>query len=849
MSARCCAWRPTWVACLAGLPCLGMSPNEGDRDASPGAAVLSRLPLAFVENRGQWDTPARFVARRGGMTARIEKDGIVLQLARRAGDGRIEGVVARLRFEGERASIDLEGEGKQPGAYNFFLGNDPSGWRTGVPAYASVLYRGLREGVDLRIREEKGRLEYDLLLAPGADAEGIVVRCEGIEGIEVEPDGSLAMATALGPIRQSPPVAWQALPGGGRRPIEARFRRLGPERFGFVVPGRDPSLPLVIDPGLLYSTFLGGFGDESVEDIAVDATGAATVAGSTVSAGFPTTAGAFNTTAHAGGDAFVARLTPSGNALVFSTYLGGSTSQSAQALALDVAGSATVAGITTSADFPATAGAFDTTFGGGMGGDGFVARLSPAGDALVYCTFLGGTAFDWPRALALDATGAATVAGQTISADFPSTASAFDSTFNGVPGFYDAFVTRVSPSGNALLYSTFLGGTSVDRAVALALEPNGSATVAGQTQSFDFPATAGAYDTTSNAPVFCPSCFDGFVARLDPTGAALLFATYLGGPGDDFPEAIALDATGAATVAGSTENPTFPTTPGAYDTTAVSTEAFVTRLSPPRSALVWSTYLGGLGADGANAIAVDPTGAAVVAGTTSGGGFPATPGAYDTTFNGGLLFGDAFLARLSPSGNALHYSTFLGGSVGPGLDQLNAVALDVAAGAAVGGRTQAPDFPTTPGTFDTTFGGAIDAFVARLDLFPAGASPYGASTAGCAGPLPIGVNSIPQVGNSSFAITCGNGPASAFGFFGVSGAGLAAPLVFNGLAVWIDPFAPLFFEIVVPSDAVGAALVPIPVPANPALAGAQLFFQFAWFDACAPGGFSASNALAVVVQP
>jgi hypothetical protein len=205
-----------------------------------------------------------------------------------------------------------------------------------------------------------------------------------------------------------------------------------------------------------------------------------------------------------------------------------------------------------------------------------------------------------------------------------------------------------------------------------------------------------------------------------------------------------------------------------------------------------------------------------------------------------------FVARLSPSGDALVYSTFLGGSLD---ESVSALALDASGFATIAGNTYSPNIPATPGAYDTIFNVDADAFVARLDLFPTGAVPYGASTAGCAGPLPIGVTSIPQVGNASFAITCGNGPANAFGFFGVSSAGLAAPLVFGGLAVWIDPFAPLFFEIVVPSDAVGAATVPIPIPANPGLAGFQAFFQFAWFDGCAPGGFSASNALAVTVQP
>ncbi|HKB16191.1 MAG TPA: hypothetical protein VKF62_08995, partial [Planctomycetota bacterium] len=392
--------------------------------------------------------------------------------------------------------------------------------------------------------------------------------------------------------------------------------------------------------------------------------------------------------------------------------------------------------------------------------------------SLLSSTFLGGADEEYAWALAVDASGAAVVAGWTYSPDCPTTAGAYDTSFNG--GLFDALVASLSPSGGSLLYSTFLGGTGYDVVSALALDGSGAATLAGSTSSADFPATAGAYDTSWEG------AFDTFVSRLSPSGASLRYSTFLGGGFQDLAYALALDASGAATVAGVTGSSTFPTTAGAYDT--------------------------------------------------------GEAGIYD-----------GFVTRLSPSGEDLLYSTFLGGT---GEDGLVALALDATRAAAVAGNGQSSDFPTTPGAFDTGFnGGTLDAFVSRLDLLPAGASTYGASTSGCAGPLAIGVTSMPRVGNASFAITCGNGPASAFGFFGVSSAGLATPLVLGGLAVWIDPFAPLFFEIVVPSDAVGAALVPIPVPPNPSLAGAQFFFQFAWFDACASGGFSASNALAVTVQP
>ncbi|MCI0585843.1 MAG: hypothetical protein L0323_03265 [Planctomycetes bacterium] len=833
--------------------------SHAARDEGKGP-ILSRLPLAFVENRGQWDTSSKFVARRGAMTARIEKDALVLQLTRREGDDRLDGVVVRLAFEGALETVALEGEGKQPGIYNFFLGNDPSKWRTEVPGYASVLVRGLQEGVDLRVREHEGRLEYDLILAPGADLARVVVRCEGTERLDVEPDGSLALKTALGPIRQSPPVTWQILAGGERRPIEARFRLLGPDRFGFEAPARDPSLALVIDPGLVFSTFLGGLVNDQVYDLDLDASGAATVAGATGSSGFPATPGAFDTGLDTFGDGFVTRLSQTGGSLLFSTYLGGSGGDVATSLALDPSGAATVTGHTDSLNFPTTTGAFDTSHSGQCPTfptfpcpDVFVARLSPTGGSLVYSTLLGASGIDRAYALALDPSGTTTVTGETLASGFPTTPGAFGTTFlGGGPFSNDAFLARLSATGGSLLYSTFLGSPGSEFAVALGVDGSGAATVAGYTESAGFPTTAGAFDTSHNGGPSIP--WDAFVARLSPSGASLAFSTFLGGTDVDEAHAVSLDASAGVTVAGRTFSPDFPTTAGAFDTTdGGSGDAYVTRLSPTGASLAYSTLLGGAGADIARAVALDASGGATVVGGTTGSGFPTTAGAADTTFNGPPIFsGDAFASRLTPSGDSLIYSTFLGGTareIGIGL------VLDPSGTATVAGTTLSSDFPTTSGAFDTSFNTPPgfapldDGFILSLDLLPTGASAYGASTPGCAGPLAIGVTSIPQVGNASFAITCTNAPANAFGFFGVSSAGLTTPLVFNGLAVWIDPFAPLFFEIVVPSDPVGAATVPIPIPANPALAGVQLFFQFAWFDACAPGGFSASNALAVVVQP
>ncbi len=466
---------------------------------------LPRSPLAFVENRGQWDTSARFVARSREGIARLERDAILLQ--RETIDlegGSPGGVLLRLVFEGAAPDPRIEGQGRRPESANFFLGNDPDRWRTGVPAFDSVLYRGLYPGVDLRVSEREGRLAYDLLLSPGEDARRVTVRCEGMLGLRVESDGSLRMETALGPVRQTPPLAWQEDAAGGRKAVRATFRLEEGNRFGLDLAGLDPGLPMVIDPGIEWSTFLGGAGPfDQAQAVAVDGSGVVTVAGFTSSPNIPTTPGAYDATYNGGasqfGDAFVTRLNASGTGLVFSTFFGGAGDDEATDLALDPSGEVVVVGRTASINFPSTPGAFDATFGGtgcagsstnaALCGDAFVARLNATGTALVYSTFLGGSNGEIPSDCGLDAGGNVLVAGGTYSLDFPVTPGVVDP----VPDGFDAFVTRLNAAGTGLIYSTSLGGSGGEDAWGAAVDGAGQATVGGRTNSPDFPVTPAAF--------------------------------------------------------------------------------------------------------------------------------------------------------------------------------------------------------------------------------------------------------------------------------------------------------------------------------------------------------------------
>jgi hypothetical protein len=702
--------------------------RKAPASASPGAG----LPMAFVPNEGQWDTPARFVAHRGPMVARLEKDAIVLQLATRHENGQGKGVVVRLAFEGAAEDVAITGQQRQPGRYNFFLSSDRSQWRTDVPAYGQVLYRGLYDGVDLRVRDEAGRLEYDLVLAPGADLSQVTVRGEGIDGLDIDAEGSLVMQTALGPITQKPPIAWYELPSGERHPVESRFCTFDERTFGFEVPGSDSKHTLVIDPPLEWSTFLGGDDNgDGVWALEVDALGIVTVGGWAFSTDFPTTPGAYDETFNPPYSMFVARLDPEqvgDDQLLWSTFIGGRGEKLLFDLATDDSGIVTVVGMTTASDFPTTSGAYDTTHNGAY--DAFALRLDPdqvGVDQLLWSTYLGGLLDDWAADVDVNDAGAVIVSGFTFSDSFPTTKGAYDTSFNG--GDQDAFVARLDPEqiGDAqLVWSTFLGGTGREGSafdplalgtdsMGVVVDDLGVVTVSGGTTSSDFPTTPGAYDTSYNG-----GGGDGFVSRLSADGSTLVWSTYLGGSSGQEPGwALVVDAAGVVTTVGYTWSHNFPTTDGAYDRDHdASNDGFVARLDPSLvgpAQLVYSTFIGGASWDPVFDIALDSSGVVTAAGATNSPNFPTTPYAYDPSHNGG---DDGFVFRLSPDGSGaddLLYSTYLGGS---NFDAAVSLALHGPDDVIVGGWTQSADFPTTSGAYDEIFPGTQAGFVVKLHLTP-----------------------------------------------------------------------------------------------------------------------------------
>jgi hypothetical protein len=558
-------------------------------------------------------------------------------------------------------------------------------------------------GIDLAFRGARGTLKHELRLEPGADPARIRLAYAGATRLALD-RGALAIGTTLGTLTDSRPTSYQEI-DGERTPVTSRFVLRGARTYGFAVEDYDARLPLVIDPALPYSTFLGGASWDNGTGISVDASGQAYVTGATNSEDFPTTPGAFDRSLDSASvDAFVTKLDPAGKRLVYSTYLGGAEWDGGAAIAVDDAGSVYVGGVTSSPDFPTTEGAFDRTHNGYQ--DVFVAKLGPLGSTLTYSTYVGGSSREWSTGLAVDAGGDAYVSGLTGSSGFPATPGAFDTTWNGDD---DAFVTKLNAVGSALVYSTFLGTGARDLSYGLAIDGRGSAYVTGWTGSAAYPTTLGAFDETFNG-----GDSDVFATKLSPSGSRLAYSTFLGGAESESGMGIAVDQEGSAYLTGWTFSPGFPTTPGAFDTELADTDAWLTKLPPSGSKLTFSSFLGGSSIEHGGAVAVDRAGQPVLTGYTVSPDFPTTPDAFDRSFNERE---DVFVTRFSANGSALAYSTFLGGTFDFGAignDAGQAISVDRNGYAYVSGRTSSKDFPTTPGAFDRSWAGSDDAFVAKL---------------------------------------------------------------------------------------------------------------------------------------
>jgi len=767
------------------------------------AENYGKLPLSFEANQGQSNPQVKFLSRGNGYSLFLTNRAAVLSLSKAqtphaCHPERSEGSVSpaplatqtnpcpaqsdtiEMQLSDANPAARVEGANQLPGTANYFIG-DEKNWHTNVPTYAKVKYSNVYNGIDLVYYGNQRQLEYDFVVSPGASAKPIQLHFAGAQKLKRDPNGDLEVIAKNGRIAFHKPVLYQEK-DGQRQPIEGSFKLLANYKVTFVIGQYDPSRALVIDPVLAYSTYLGGAGVPNGPDgpfgsdggqgeaIAVDASGNAYVAGLTSVIDFPTTSGAFQTASDAGklttntAYSFVSKLNATGSALIYSTYLGGSggpnnypnvTGDTVASIAVDSEGNAYLAGATHSLDFPITEGAFQTTntpapFGGTSG---FVAKLNPTGTALLYSTFLSGsgrteeggpTAGDQCAQVKVNSAGYAYVTGSATSYDFPTTKGALTPTINSRGGNTAAFVTELNASGSELVYSTYLGGSLIETGNSVALDSKGDAFVVGQTRSTDFPVTADAYQNINKAELASGQA-TGFVAKLNPTGSALVYATYLGGSVKDDPTGIAIDAAGDAYVSGLTASPDFPllnpiqTTNKTYAnpfSPNTYLNAFIAKLNTAGSALVYSTYLGSeQGETGNTAIAIDASENAYVTGTTWGVDFPVTPNAFQSENNSlqtyqGTPYGattNAFVAEISSVGK-LEYSTYFGGGgfnyyaqVGlnpPGYagDSAAALALDAAGNVYLTGTAQSFDFPTTSGAYSTGKTAETNAFLSKFTM-------------------------------------------------------------------------------------------------------------------------------------
>lgn len=694
-------------------------------------ADYGKLPLAFEKNGGEADSRVKYLSRGAGYTLFLTADEAVLSLTENHAERNF-----LMMLLGANSKARVRGLDELSGKTNYFFGKYQREWHTNIPNYARVKYADVYPGVDLVYYGNHHQLEYDFVIAPHASPTAIRFKIDELgalskmPAVQISPDGTLIAGIGGNEVLFHKPIAYQESLGR-KRFIEAHYI-LGRRQQVSIALGRyDHEKPLIIDPVLSYSTYLGPSG--GIQSVAVDASGNAYVTGGNTPTGFPTTSGAFQTTCPAScfpaGSAFVSKFDATGSTLIYSTYLapGDGGGAFGNGIAVDSVGDAYVAGFTSSPSFPTTTGAFQTVCldcvdtGTSQSDGAFVTKLNSTGSALVYSTYLSGSANEDAHGIALDASNDAYITGATSSSDFPTTPGVFQTAYQSGG---DAFVTELDPAGSALVYSTYLGGGS-SGGVGIKLDSAGNAYVVGGTQSPSFPTTVGAFDTT------CTKCSSGtdssghplqdaFITELNTTGSALVYSTFLGGSDADFPEGIALDASGNAYVTGTTYSNDFPTTPGVFQTTcgggSCSGEAgdmFLSKLNSTGSALVYSTYVGGSNYDVGTSIVVDGSSDAYVGGYTESLNFPITSGAFQTSCdNCSQNNGDAFVVEMNPSGSALLYSTYMGGSQE---DAANGIAIDANSNIYLAGQTNSTNFPTTSGSYQpTASSSSVGAFVAKF---------------------------------------------------------------------------------------------------------------------------------------
>jgi hypothetical protein len=664
----------------------GMSqPTRLKLDPSFGAP-----PLYFIVNRGQAATDARFYAKTGEYTLWLTRDGLVFDLGTAGRYGSSTRTAASLLFKNASPSVQLSAADPSNYRVSYFYGRDESDWITDIATSRAVLYKDLYDGIDLKVYGTNKEVEYDWVVRPGADASRIRFGYDGTPAASIDRAGDLVVKSASGELRNRLPSAFQVI-DGRRVAVVAAYKSKGKDEYGFAVGEYDRRFDLVIDPlVLVYSTYLGGYGDEWPDSVTEDKTGAIYVAGFTVSKDFPP-----YHVSKPRNDMFVTKLSSDGRTLIYSAFFpSGAVEGSRTGLAVDDKGYVYLSGATSNRSFPVK-NAFQKTIKGRA--DAFFLKLTPNGKGLVFSSYLGGSESDECQRLVLDASGSLFLTGQTLSLDYP-ILKAYQKTHKGQ---YDIFVSKFAPDGKTLIYSTYLGGSGYEYGNALAIDGQGAAYIAGATEGEDFPIKNAFQPKKGGGPK------DGFIAKLSSAGDELVYSSYLGGSSEDVCYAVAVDSAGAAYLTGLTDG-SFPLKNAFQKIRKGSSDAFIAKVAPDDSSLVYSTFLGGSGFDRGGGIAVDGAGKAYIAGYTGSRNFP-LKNPYQSVLKGSY---DAFLSVFAPNGKSLVASTYLGGSY---REWCWETSLGADGTILITGTTNSLDFPTLK-PYQKSLKNGDDVFVLKFQL-------------------------------------------------------------------------------------------------------------------------------------
>jgi hypothetical protein len=680
-----------------------------DQDKQKILTQAYDLRIPFIANEGQIAKEVDFYAKTFGGTVYVTRQGEMvysltkkdLDQASAKGDKEKKSHNVQVSVLKERLfqakNISPVGVGKSDTKVNYFIGSNKDKWKTNISSYNSVSYGEVYDHIDFALRAYGNNVEKIFSVNPKGKVEDIQLAVEGASALSVTPEGELEVDTGSGIINFSAPIAFQEIEGK-QQEVQVTYALNG-KTYGFRVGEYNLKFALIIDPSLVYSNILDGSDNDKGLDIAVDSSGNAYMTGDTYSDDFPTKNPFQDSYGGKNNDAFVTKFTSTGT-LSYSTYLGGTSRDSGRGIAVDSTGNAYVTGSTASDDFPTKNPFQDSYYGGGFYTEAFVTKVTSNG-ALSFSTSLGGTRNDSGRGIAVDSTGNAYVTGFTASDDFP-TKNPFQANFGG--GWADVFVTKLTSTGTALSYSTYLGTgdgytspSSDDYGSGIAVDSSGNAYVTGHTNSTDFP-TKNPFQASHGG-----GDYDAFVAKLNSSGGALSYSTYLGGSSDDIGHRIAVDSSGNAHVTGDTSSDNFPTKNPYEDTYGGFNAAFVTKLAS-NGTLSYSTYLGGSGGStNGRGIAVDSSGNAYVTGDTTSDDFP-TENPFQSSLDGYI---DAYVTKFTSTGT-LSYSTYLGGTDN---DSGNGIAVDSSGNAYVTGSTWSDDFPQKPDSDTANF---LSAFITKF---------------------------------------------------------------------------------------------------------------------------------------